>query len=71
MNDNTYLIDGKTSIQVVNAFFEITLINENVDTISGWILNKNIDEKEETVVPHDTLKFKVTERSNKKSKIIY
>ncbi|MFD2925330.1 hemolysin family protein [Halobacillus naozhouensis] len=59
VEDGSYVLDGKTSIQSVNEYFDLNLKNGSVDTISGWILNQNIDAKEGTTVSQELHHFKV------------
>ncbi|WP_163526501.1 hemolysin family protein [Halobacillus ihumii] len=59
--DGSFFIDGKTSIQDVNEFFEIELESEDVDTISGWVYNELIDVKKGSQLSHDSYHFKVVE----------
>ncbi|WP_079529664.1 hemolysin family protein [Halobacillus hunanensis] len=59
LEDGSYILDGKASIQSVNEYFDIELENGSVDTISGWILNQNIDAKEGTTVSKHPHYFKV------------
>ncbi|WP_173916885.1 hemolysin family protein [Halobacillus sp. Marseille-Q1614] len=57
--DGTYIVDGKAAISYINEYFDIELESEDVDTISGWILNQDIDATEGTVAAHDSFNFKV------------
>lgn len=57
--DGSYMLDGRTSIQDINDYFDINLKNGSVDTISGWILNQNLDAKEGTTVSQQTHQFKI------------
>ncbi|MBM7553546.1 hemolysin family protein [Thalassobacillus pellis] len=57
--DGTFVLDGKTSISDINNYFEIDLENGDIDTISGWILNHNVDAHEGSVVSDDSFHFKV------------
>ncbi|WP_163530245.1 hemolysin family protein [Halobacillus ihumii] len=59
LEDGSYILDGKASIQSVNEYFDLELKNGSVDTISGWILNQNIDAKEGTTVSQELYHFKV------------
>lgn len=60
-SDGTYLIDGKTSISYVNSYFGIELQNGDVDTISGWVFNQEIEPEEGTVIQLDNLYFEVVQ----------
>ncbi|UOQ93896.1 hemolysin family protein [Halobacillus shinanisalinarum] len=57
--DGSFIIDGKTSIQDTNDYFDIELENEDVDTISGWMYNQLIDVNEGSVLSHGSYHFKV------------
>ncbi|MFD1173421.1 hemolysin family protein [Oceanobacillus picturae] len=60
-SDGTYLIDGKTSISYINSYFGIELQNGDVDTISGWVFNQEIEPEEGTVIQLDNLYFEVVQ----------
>ncbi|MFD2629960.1 hemolysin family protein [Oceanobacillus kapialis] len=59
--DGSYTIDGKTSISDINNYFGIELKNGDVDTMSGWVFNQEMEPVEGTVIQLDNLYFEVVE----------
>ncbi|WP_404454892.1 hemolysin family protein [Oceanobacillus kapialis] len=59
--DGSYTIDGKTSISDINNYFGIELKNGDVDTMSGWVFNQEMEPVEGTVIQLDNLYFEVIE----------
>ncbi|WP_181348989.1 hemolysin family protein [Thalassobacillus sp. CUG 92003] len=68
LKNGHFLLEGKIAIQDVNEFFDISLRNEDVDTISGWIFMHDIDASEGTVVSHNDLMFKIVDMENSQIK---
>ncbi|GGF12312.1 UPF0053 protein YugS [Halobacillus andaensis] len=61
LKNGHYLIDGKTSIQDINDYFNVEFENNEVDTISGWIYTRDIDAKEGTIVEENGIHFKIVD----------
>ncbi|MCP3026285.1 hemolysin family protein [Halobacillus sp. A5] len=61
LKNGHFLIDGKTSIQDINDYFNIELDHYEVDTISGWIYTHDIDAKEGTLVEGSGIHFKIVD----------
>lgn len=61
LDDGTKRLDGRMAIQDVNAYFNLNLQHDEVDTISGWILTKNIEAIEGNEVEVPPYIFKVEE----------
>lgn len=61
LKNGHYLLEGKTSIQDINEFFEIDLDHNDIDTISGWIYTRDYDAHEGTVVTSHQLNFKIVD----------
>lgn len=59
--DGSYTIDGKTSISDINNYFGIELKNGDVDTMSGWVFNQEMEPEKGTVIQLDNLFFEVIE----------
>ncbi|MCA1012589.1 hemolysin family protein [Halobacillus halophilus] len=61
LKNGHFLLEGKTSIQDINEFFELDLDHEDIDTISGWIYTRDYDAREGTIVSEDKLQFKIVD----------
>ncbi|MFC7061373.1 hemolysin family protein [Halobacillus seohaensis] len=61
LKNGHFLIEGKTSIQDLNDYFDLKLSNHDVDTISGWIYMNDVDAKEGTVIENYEINFKVVD----------
>ncbi|MFG6149079.1 hemolysin family protein [Halobacillus sp. B23F22_1] len=61
LKNGHYLIDGKTSIQDINDYFNVEFEHNEVDTISGWIYTRDIDAKEGTIVEEKGIHFKIVD----------
>jgi CBS domain containing-hemolysin-like protein len=59
IKDNHYIIDSKVLVSEVNDLLGVTIDDEDVDTIGGWILTENYEAKEGDVVLHDSYTFKI------------
>ncbi|MCA0970463.1 hemolysin family protein [Halobacillus litoralis] len=59
--DGTFILDGKVSISDVNHYFDITLENGDVDTISGWILKNIMDVREGVKLAYEAYNFEVVQ----------
>ncbi|ASF39240.1 HlyC/CorC family transporter [Halobacillus halophilus] len=61
LKNGHFLLEGKTSIQDINEFFELDLDHEDIDTISGWIYTRDYEAREGTIVAEDKLQFKIVD----------
>ncbi|MCA0983654.1 hemolysin family protein [Halobacillus yeomjeoni] len=61
LKNGHFLLEGKTSIQDINEFFDVNLDHNDIDTISGWIYTRDYDAREGTVITSDQLQFKVVD----------
>nr|WP_026800714.1 hemolysin family protein [Pontibacillus halophilus] len=59
--DGSYVMDGKIAIQDVNDYLTTQLSHEEVDTISGWLLTKDIDARKGTSVTEQGFTFTIIE----------
>lgn len=64
LKNGHFLIEGKTSIQDFNEYFNKGLNHEDIDTISGWIYTQDYDAIEGTVVKAENLQFKIVDMEN-------
>jgi len=61
LKNGHFLLEGKTSIQDINEFFELDLAHEDIDTISGWIYTRDYEAREGTIVAENKLQFKIVD----------
>ena len=59
INENHYIIDSKVLVSEVNDLLGVEIVDEDVDTIGGWILTENYDAKEGDIVLHESYTFKI------------
>jgi CBS domain containing-hemolysin-like protein len=67
VDDSTVLLDGKVLIAKVNELLDLSLEDDEVDTISGWLLMQNYDVKEGDTVSYDNHVFFTVKEMNGKS----
>lgn len=73
INDKTLIVSGKLHLEDLNELLGIELIDDEVDTIGGWIFTSNLDAKEGVVIEQDDHRFIIEEMDGyqiKKVKII-
>ncbi len=61
VSEDQYLFSGKVLVNEVNDILGITLSDEEVDTLGGWILSQNSDVKIGDTFSHDHFSFTVKE----------
>ncbi len=61
LSDDQYLFSGKVLVNEVNDLLGISLSDEEVDTLGGWILSQNSDVKIGDTFSHDHFSFTVKE----------
>ncbi|MBP1913832.1 CBS domain containing-hemolysin-like protein [Lederbergia galactosidilyticus] len=61
VSEDQYLFSGKVLVNEVNDILGITLSDEEVDTLGGWILSQNSDVKIGDTFSHDQYSFTVNE----------
>ncbi|MCM2533781.1 hemolysin family protein [Neobacillus pocheonensis] len=59
IKENHYIIDSKVLVTEVNDLLGVTIDDEDVDTIGGWILTENYEAKEGDIILHDSYTFKI------------
>ena len=71
IKEKTFLVDGVTSLDEINERLNLNLHSENMETISGFLINLigkiPIEEKEKTI-EHNNIVFKVEEVNEKRIK---
>ncbi|MCJ7843527.1 hemolysin family protein [Lederbergia sp. NSJ-179] len=61
ISDDQYLFSGKVLVNEVNDLLGISLSDEEVDTLGGWVLSQNSDVKVGDTFTHDHVTFTVKE----------
>ncbi|MFD0051972.1 hemolysin family protein [Actinomycetes bacterium NPDC127524] len=61
INDNKSIVDGKVLIEDINDLFGLDLVDEDIDTIGGWILSQKMDLSEGDIINYGDFEFKVLE----------
>jgi CBS domain containing-hemolysin-like protein len=61
LKNGHFLVEGKTAIQDINDYFDINLLHNDVDTISGWFYTKDFEAQEGTIVEGEGYQFKIVD----------
>ncbi|AZB44958.1 HlyC/CorC family transporter [Bacillus sp. FJAT-42376] len=59
--EHHYIFDGKVLLHQVNNLLHLEIEEEDIDTVGGWLLTRNIDIKEGETVFHEGYEFTVRE----------
>lgn len=60
--DNHYIIDAKVLLDEVAELLEISLENDNVDTLGGWIYTQNTDLEKDMVIDYEGYQFSIKQK---------
>jgi putative hemolysin len=69
LDENTYLIDGMTSVDELNNMLDLDIYSENYDTLSGYLIDHMgsiPQEHDERVIEIENLVFKLESVKNKR-----
>jgi len=70
INDEHYIIDSKVLLEEINELLGINIVDQDIDTVGGWILTENFEAKEgDSVFFHD-YEFKIIEMEDHHIKYI-
>ncbi|MFK2826285.1 hemolysin family protein [Bacillus sp. B190/17] len=61
ITDAHYIIDGKVLVNEVNSLLHLSIEEDDVDTIGGWILTKNYEAVQGDIIDHAGYLFTVKE----------
>ncbi|ASN06446.1 hemolysin family protein [Virgibacillus necropolis] len=61
IDDKTYLLEGKMLISDVNDLLSVDISDEELDTLGGWVLSKNNEPKQGTIISEGHYHFMVKE----------
>lgn len=73
INDKTLIVSGKLHLDDLNEILDIELVDDEVDTIGGWMFTSNLDAQEGVIIEYEHHKFIIEEMDGyqiKKVKII-
>ena len=73
INDKTLIVSGKINLEDVNQILGTELVDDEVDTIGGWMFTSNLDAKEGVIIEQENHRFVIEEMDGyqiKKVKII-
>ncbi len=73
INDKTLIVSGKLHLDDLNEILDIELVDDEVDTIGGWMFTSNLDAQEGVIIEYENHKFIIEEMDGyqiKKVKII-
>ncbi|MTH53823.1 DUF21 domain-containing protein [Bacillus mangrovi] len=60
-SENHYILDGKVQLDQVNGLLHLNIEEEDIDTVGGWLLTKNLDIQEGQSVFYENCEFTVRE----------
>jgi CBS domain containing-hemolysin-like protein len=69
-DDGTYLVDAKVLIGDINDLLGIEILEEDVDTIGGWVMAKNYDTRIGDCIRFGDFQFKIIEMENHQVRFI-
>lgn len=70
LNEDHYIFDSKVLVNEVNDLLGLSIDDEDVDTIGGWILTENYEAREGDSIVIDSYSFKIIEMEDHHIKYI-
>ena len=61
VKEDHYIIDAKVLISEINDILGVTIDDEDIDTMGGWILTENYEAKQGDILKHGAYHFKIKE----------
>ena len=61
IKEDHYIIDAKVLISEINDLLGVTIDDEDIDTMGGWILTENYEAKQGDILKHGAYHFKIKE----------
>ncbi|PAV28646.1 hypothetical protein CIL05_15240 [Virgibacillus profundi] len=61
VNENTTIVSGRVHLDDINDLLGTELIDEEIDTIGGWVFTNNLDAKEGTSIEFDGHQYTIDE----------
>ncbi|QKE73571.1 HlyC/CorC family transporter [Arthrobacter citreus] len=70
ISDSHKIVDGKVLITEINDLFGLYVVEDDVDTIGGWILTQNHDIQQGESIIFEDFEFKVVELDSHQVKLV-
>ncbi len=70
LNDNTYVVDAKVLITEINDLLGTEILEDDIDTIGGWILTENYDATAGDIIEFENYQFKILEMDDHQIRFI-
>lgn len=70
VKDNHYILDGKVLVSQINDILDISINDEDVDTIGGWLLTENYEAKEGDFIEQENFVFTIVEMEDHHIKLV-
>ena len=61
VNETTTVVSGKLHLEELNEILGVSLMDDEVETVGGWIFKNNLEAKEGTQLDHNEYKFVIDE----------
>jgi CBS domain containing-hemolysin-like protein len=61
MKENHFIFDSKVLVSEVNDILGVTINDEDIDTIGGWVLTENYEAKQGDIIDFDGYEFTIKE----------
>ena len=61
VKEEHYIIDAKVLISEINDLLGVSIDDEDIDTMGGWILTENYEAKQGDILKHGAYHFKIKE----------
>jgi CBS domain containing-hemolysin-like protein len=61
LKEDHYIIDAKVLISEINDLLGLSIDDEDIDTMGGWILTENYEAKQGDILKHGAYHFKIKE----------
>ncbi|KAB7704793.1 DUF21 domain-containing protein [Bacillus aerolatus] len=65
-----YVIDGKVLINDINSLLELSMEDEDIDTIGGWILTENYEASQGDIIDYNGYLFTIKEMEDRQIKYV-
>ncbi len=70
LNDNTYVVDAKVLITEINDLLGTEILEDDIDTIGGWILTENYEATAGDIIEFENYQFKILEMDDHQIRFI-
>ncbi|MFD2679239.1 hemolysin family protein [Bacillus seohaeanensis] len=70
LHDHHYLLDGKVLVTELSDLLGITMEDEDIDTIGGWVLTHNYEAKQGDIILFGEYEFKIKQLEDHQVKLV-